>query len=95
MGDVYVGALHSHGGLVVVQLTQQRGDTSLPCAFLPVVRFHPSRASQGVELHKAKQRLVGMVQLAFQQPVEMETLGGPHAAEQKQTNGLNGESSVA
>lgn len=27
---------------------------------------------------------------AFQQPAEMETLGGPHAVEQKQTNGLNG-----
>lgn len=27
---------------------------------------------------------------AFQQPAEIETLGGPHAVEQKQTNGLNG-----
>lgn len=32
---------------------------------------------------------------AFQQPSEMETLGRPHAVEQKQTNGLSGLSSVA
>lgn len=32
---------------------------------------------------------------AFQQPAKIETLGRPHAVEQKQTNGLSGLSSMA
>lgn len=51
------------------------------------------RRGQG-SLHKGKS-FWGMVQVVFPQPAEMETLGGPHAVEQKQTNGLSGASSVA
>lgn len=65
-----------------------------------MVKFRPSWAKlrgsfSGGRAHKVKEWLVGMVQVVFQQPAEMETLGGPHAVEQKQTNGLGGESSVA
>lgn len=44
---------------------------------------------QGVVLTRPRNILWVMVQVMLQQPVEMETLGGPHAVEQKQTNGFN------
>lgn len=62
------------------------------------IKFHPSWAElrgafSGGEAHKAKEQSGASghgAEEAFQQPAEMETLGGPHAVEQKQTNGLNG-----
>lgn len=58
------------------------------------------RLGWGDWAHEAKEHYVGMGRVAGVQKSrcsdqQMEALGGPHAVEQKQTNGLNGSSSVA